>query len=53
MFSEWREKVFGDRPNRPYQLIMKDKLLFWVTMRTLTPRVTPLWGSYNGGVTGR
>jgi hypothetical protein len=47
--SEWREKVLGDRPNRPYQLIMKDKLLFWVTMRALTPRVTPLWGFVQRG----
>lgn len=38
-----------DRPNRPYHLILKDKLLFWITMRALTPRGTPVLGFLQRG----
>ena len=47
--SDWQEWAFSRRPNRSYTLLLDDKLLFWLMMIELTPRVAPLLGYIQHG----
>jgi hypothetical protein len=47
--SDWREAALSKRPNRAYGLVLDDKLVFWLTMRRLTPHLAPLAGFIRQG----
>jgi|tagenome__1003787_1003787.scaffolds.fasta_scaffold20876231_2 hypothetical protein len=42
--SDWHEGAFGKRPNRRHSAMFDDKLMFFYSMRGLTPHVVPVLG---------
>jgi hypothetical protein len=47
--SDWHEAALSKRPNRAYSLMLDDKLLFWLAVGRLTPRLAPLLGYLRAG----